>query len=85
MIIPDYNKGTVNVHMKLSEKDASLTNEAIAAKAFICMTGLKPVDKITETSWPDVQYQVFQLPYCVLQLLGLTTPEIFRVHQAVFQ
>ena len=60
MIIPDYNKGAVNVHLKLSDKDASLPNEALAAKAFMCMTGLKPVDKITETSWQDVEYQVFQ-------------------------
>ena len=35
MIIPDYNKNVVNVHMKLNEKDFSLSKENIAAKAFM--------------------------------------------------
>jgi hypothetical protein len=59
MIIPDYNKGVINVHMKLSEEDFSLSNENLAAKAFMYLTGLKPTKKITETSWQDVEYQVF--------------------------
>jgi len=59
MIIPDYDKGVINVHMKISEKDSSLTNENLAAKAFMYLTGLKPTRKITETSWQDVEYQVF--------------------------
>lgn len=59
MIIPDYNKGTINVHLKLDEKDMSLGDEAIAAKAFMSMTGLKPVEKV-KSIVPGVEYQVFQ-------------------------
>jgi len=41
MIIPDYNNGTVNVHLELSDKDKSLSNTDIAKKAFMIMTGLE--------------------------------------------
>lgn len=41
MVIPDYNKGTVDVYLTLSEKDISLSNEDIVVKAFQYMTGLE--------------------------------------------
>ena len=59
MIIPNYNDGTVDVHLKLDENEASLSNENIAAKAFSYMTGLKSGSRITETSFEGVEYQVF--------------------------
>ena len=44
MIIPDYNKMTVNVHLKLEEKDVALSDGDIAIRAFSYMTGLKNID-----------------------------------------
>lgn len=41
MIIPDYNRGIVHVHLKISEKDESLSNEELVVKAFATMTGLE--------------------------------------------
>jgi hypothetical protein len=49
MIIPDYNKMTVNVHLKLEEKDVALSDGDIAIRAFSYMTGLKNVDDIFMT------------------------------------
>lgn len=59
MIIPDYNKGTVNVHLKLDDVSlphASLNdNNVIAVKAFEIMTGLKPRRNIFTTESLDIR------------------------------
>lgn len=49
MIIPDYNKMTVNVHLKLEDKDVALSDGDIAVRAFSYMTGLKNVDDTFST------------------------------------
>jgi hypothetical protein len=60
MIIPNYDNGTVNVHLQLCPKEQWLTKTELASRAFSYLTGLRHFDTETQTSFEGVEYDIFK-------------------------